>query len=175
MSPSLNSAGSAHRRSPGAGMPRHHALGTGSRAVRRRLRPGAQRSSPKLPARGGSVDLAGHQHHHQRGEVVRPAIDLDQDYNADWYGRVGHFGIREHAMGSILSGIKAPGPTRAFGGTFLRFSYMAVRRVADDIDIITSSDARLDRSQRGRTHPPTDRTSSPGVAGPSRSCRWFAG
>jgi transketolase len=33
-----------------------------------------------------------------------------------------HFGIREHAMGSILNGIVLHGPTRAFGGTFLIFS-----------------------------------------------------
>ena len=33
-----------------------------------------------------------------------------------------HFGIREHAMGSIINGIVLHGPTRAFGGTFLIFS-----------------------------------------------------
>jgi transketolase len=38
------------------------------------------------------------------------------------YGRVIHFGIREHAMGSILNGITLHGLTRAFGGTFLVFS-----------------------------------------------------
>jgi transketolase len=44
-----------------------------------------------------------------------------------------HFGIREHAMGSILNGIVLHGGTRAFGGTFLVFSdYMrgAVRLAA---------------------------------------------
>ncbi|MCU1534178.1 MAG: transketolase [Glaciihabitans sp.] len=48
-------------------------------------------------------------------------------------GRVLHFGIREHAMGSILNGIVLHGNTRPFGGTFLIFSdYMrpAVRLAA---------------------------------------------
>ncbi len=43
-------------------------------------------------------------------------------WTADPYGRVMHFGIREHAMGSILNGIALHGKTRAFGGTFLIFS-----------------------------------------------------
>ena len=49
------------------------------------------------------------------------------------YGRIIHFGIREHAMGSILNGIALHGLTRAFGGTFAVFSdYMrgAVRLAA---------------------------------------------
>ena len=49
------------------------------------------------------------------------------------YGRILHFGIREHAMGSILNGIAVDGLTRAFGGTFMVFSdYMrgAVRLAA---------------------------------------------
>ena len=33
-----------------------------------------------------------------------------------------HFGIREHAMGSIMNGIALHGGTRVFGGTFLVFS-----------------------------------------------------
>jgi transketolase len=44
-----------------------------------------------------------------------------------------HFGIREHAMGSILNGIALHGGTRPYGGTFLTFSdYMrgAVRLAA---------------------------------------------
>ena len=48
-------------------------------------------------------------------------------------GRILHFGVREHAMGSILNGIKLSGVTRPFGGTFLVFSdYMrpAVRLAA---------------------------------------------
>ena len=49
------------------------------------------------------------------------------------YGRVLHFGVREHAMGGILNGIVLHGATRPYGGTFLIFSdYMrpAVRLAA---------------------------------------------
>lgn len=42
--------------------------------------------------------------------------------NASPYGRVVHFGVREHAMGAILNGIALHGLTRPFGGTFLVFS-----------------------------------------------------
>ena len=55
------------------------------------------------------------------------------EWTANRYGRVLHFGIREHAMGSILNGITLSGHTRPFGGTFLIFSdYMrpAVRLAA---------------------------------------------
>lgn len=48
-------------------------------------------------------------------------------------GRILHFGVREHAMGSILNGIRLSGLSRPFGGTFLVFSdYMrpAVRLAA---------------------------------------------
>ena len=38
------------------------------------------------------------------------------------YGRILHFGIREHGMGSILNGIALHGNTRVFGATFLVFS-----------------------------------------------------
>ena len=53
--------------------------------------------------------------------------------NATPYGRIIHFGIREHAMGAIVNGIALGSLTRAFGGTFLVFSdYMrgAVRLAA---------------------------------------------
>lgn len=38
------------------------------------------------------------------------------------YGRLVHFGVREHAMGAALNGIALHGLTRPFGGTFLVFS-----------------------------------------------------
>lgn len=41
---------------------------------------------------------------------------------ASTFGRVIHFGIREHAMGSILNGMALHGLVRPFGGTFLVFS-----------------------------------------------------
>ncbi len=48
-------------------------------------------------------------------------------------GRTMHFGVREHAMGSILNGMALHGGVRGFGGTFLIFSdYMrpAIRLAA---------------------------------------------
>ena len=82
------------------------------------------------------------------------------------YGRILHFGIREHAMGSILNGIALHGATRPYGGTFLVFSdYMrpAVRLAALSQDAgHLRLDARLDRPRRGRPDPPAGR--APGRA-----------
>ena len=91
--------------------------------------------APKLPELwGGSADLAGSNNTTINGvRSFGPPSISTEDYTADWYGRVLHFGIREHAMGAILSGIVLHGPTRAFGGTFMQFSdYMrpAVRLAA---------------------------------------------
>ena len=41
---------------------------------------------------------------------------------ANPYGRIIHFGIREHAMGAIMNGVALHGLTRPFGGTFFVFS-----------------------------------------------------
>ena len=81
--------------------------------------------------------------------------------NATWYGRTLHFGIREHAMGSILSGIVLHGPTRAYGGTFLQFSdYMrpAVRLAAlMDIDTIyVWTHDSIGLGEDGPTHQPIE-------------------
>jgi transketolase len=40
----------------------------------------------------------------------------------DFAGRNFHFGVREHAMGSVLNGIALHGGFRVYGGTFLVFS-----------------------------------------------------
>lgn len=84
----------------------------------------------KLPELwGGSADLA-----ESNNTTIEGAPDfLPTVHGGDPYGRVLHFGIREHAMGAILNGIVLHGPTRPFGGTFLVFSdYMrpAVRLAA---------------------------------------------
>jgi len=81
---------------------------------------------------GGSADLA---------ESNNTTIDGGKSFmpagcglpDTSPYGRILHFGIREHAMGSILNGIALDTLTRPFGGTFLVFSdYMrgAVRLTA---------------------------------------------
>ena len=81
---------------------------------------------------GGSADLADSNNTTiDGGNSFLPATSAMK--NADPYGRIIHFGIREHAMGSILNGITLHGLTRSFGGTFAVFSdYMrpAVRLAA---------------------------------------------
>lgn len=83
---------------------------------------------------GGSADLAGSNNTTIPGAAsFVPASHSTSTWTGDQYGRVLHFGIREHAMGSILNGIQLHGNTRSYGGTFLIFSdYMrpAVRLAA---------------------------------------------
>jgi len=91
--------------------------------------------APVLPELwGGSADLAGSNNTTMKGEPsFLPAKRSTHEFSGDIYGRTLHFGIREHAMGSILSGIVLHGLTRAYGGTFFTFSdYMrgAVRLAA---------------------------------------------
>ena len=81
---------------------------------------------------GGSADLAGSNNTSIKGggSFLPASSSID---GANPYGRIIHFGIREHAMGSILNGITLHGLTRSFGGTFAVFSdYMrpAVRLAA---------------------------------------------
>ncbi|HEY3258819.1 MAG TPA: transketolase C-terminal domain-containing protein, partial [Pseudonocardiaceae bacterium] len=62
-----------------------------------------------------------------------PGIETKEWGKTNPYGRILHFGVREHAMAAALSGIVLHGPTRPYGGTFLIFSdYMrpAVRLAA---------------------------------------------
>jgi transketolase len=82
--------------------------------------------APSLPELvGGSADLA---------PSNKTLIDGGGDVTSDARGnRNLRFGIREHAMGSILNGMALHGGLRPFGGTFLVFSdYMrpAIRLAA---------------------------------------------
>lgn len=83
---------------------------------------------------GGSADLADSNLTTIKGaKSFVPSEWSTHEWSGDQFGRVLHFGIREHAMASILNGITLHGNTRAFGGTFLIFSdYMrpAVRLAA---------------------------------------------
>ena len=83
---------------------------------------------------GGSADLAESNNTTMKGaDSFGPTAAATEEWKANPYGRTLHFGIREHAMGAILSGIALHGPTRPYGGTFLQFSdYMrgAVRLAA---------------------------------------------
>ena len=91
--------------------------------------------APRLPELwGGSADLAGSNNTTPKGEPsFIPEEASTKDFTGNEYGRVLHFGIREHAMGSVMNGIALHGGTRVYGGTFLVFSdYMrpAVRLAA---------------------------------------------
>jgi transketolase len=77
------------------------------------------------------------------------------------YGRIIHFGIREHTMGAILNGIALGGLTRPFGGTFLVFSdYMrgAVRLAAlmqAPVTYVWTHDS-IGLGEDGPTHQPVE-------------------
>jgi len=80
--------------------------------------------APLLPELwGGSADLGGSNSTIIKGEAsfLPEGVTVD-GFTGDPYGRVLHFGIREHAMGSIVNGIALDGLTRPFGATFLVFS-----------------------------------------------------
>ena len=91
--------------------------------------------APVLPELwGGSADLAGSNNTTPKGEPsFLPEEHSTKKFSGNVYGRVLHFGIREHGMGSVMNGIAVHGGTRVYGGTFLTFSdYMrpAVRLAA---------------------------------------------
>ena len=70
---------------------------------------------------GGSADLAESNNTTIEGGLsFLPKDSLMK--NADPYGRIIHFGIREHAMGAILNGAALHGLVKPFAGTFLVFS-----------------------------------------------------
>lgn len=72
---------------------------------------------------GGSADLAESNLTTMKGaDSFGPTEASTKEWKANPYGRTLHFGIREHAMGSILNGIVLHGPTRPYGATFLVFS-----------------------------------------------------
>ena len=72
---------------------------------------------------GGSADLAESNLSTIKGAAsFIPTQWSTHEWSGNPYGRVLHFGIREHAMGAIVNGIVLHGPTRPFGGTFLIFS-----------------------------------------------------
>ena len=137
----------------------------GSKAVATRAASGDVLSAigPKLPELwGGSADLAGSNNTTMKGATsFGPPSITTEDWTATWYGRTLHFGIREHGMGAILSGIVLHGPTRAYGGTFLQFAdYMrpAVRLAAlMDIDpIYVWTHDSIGLGEDGPTHQPIE-------------------
>ena len=102
---------------------------------------------------GGSADLTPSNNTH---------FTDAQDYSPQTpAGRYIRFGVREHAMGSILNGLNVGGTLRAYGGTFLVFSdYMrAAIRVAalsnyPSIYVFTHDSIGL--GEDGPTHQPVE-------------------
>lgn len=111
---------------------------------------------------GGSADLAeSNLTTITSAKSFIPSQWSTHEWSGDVYGRVLHFGIREHAMAAILNGIALHGNTRAFGGTFLIFSdYMrpAVRLAAlmktPSIFVWTHDSVAL--GEDGPTHQPIE-------------------
>ncbi|HEY2555733.1 MAG TPA: transketolase [Diaminobutyricibacter sp.] len=111
---------------------------------------------------GGSADLAESNNTTIEGAAsFVPTEHSTHEWTGNPYGRVLHFGIREHAMAAIINGIVLHGPTRAFGGTFLIFSdYMrpAVRLSAlmrvPSIFVWTHDSVAL--GEDGPTHQPIE-------------------
>lgn len=72
---------------------------------------------------GGSADLAGSNNTTiDNAKSFIPANRSTDMWEGSPYGRVLHFGIREHAAAAIVNGIVMSTQTRAFSGTFLIFS-----------------------------------------------------
>jgi transketolase len=114
--------------------------------------------APKLPELlGGSADLA---------PSNNTKIDGTPAFQKDSYaGRNFHFGVREHAMGSILNGMAIFGGLIPYGATFLVFAdYMraAIRLAAlshyPSIFIFTHDSVGL--GEDGPTHQPVEHLTS---------------
>ncbi|MDY3127688.1 MAG: transketolase [Corynebacterium sp.] len=112
---------------------------------------------------GGSADLAG-----SNNTVIKgaPSFGPESITTGTWTtdplrGRNLHFGIREHAMASILNGIALHGNTRPYGGTFLIFSeyqFAAVRLgalMSTDTYYVWTHDS-IGLGEDGPTHQPVE-------------------
>ena len=110
--------------------------------------------APHLPMLiGGSADL---------GVSNNTDIKGGGDFEAETYdGRILHFGVREHAMGSTLTGMSLNGGLIPFGGTFLTFSdYMrpAIRLAAlSEVQVIyVFTHDSVGLGEDGPTHQPIE-------------------
>ncbi|MBL8998593.1 MAG: transketolase [Gemmatimonadetes bacterium] len=114
--------------------------------------------APAIPELiGGSADLTGSNLTLIKGNAVFSATQRS--------GRNFHFGIREHAMGSVMSGMALHGGIIPYGGTFLVFAdYMrpAIRLAAlmkqQCIYVFTHDSIGL--GEDGPTHQPVEHLSS---------------
>jgi transketolase len=132
----------------------------GSKPIATRAASGAvlDAIAPKIPTLlGGSADLTP-----SNNTLPKIARAVTRE---DFTGRYLHFGVREHAMGSILNGLALHGGVRPYGGTFLIFSdYMrpAIRLAAlmklPVIFVFTHDSIGL--GEDGPTHQPVEQISS---------------
>ncbi|GGC88470.1 transketolase [Tersicoccus solisilvae] len=115
---------------------------------------------------GGSADLAESNNTTIEGA---PSFVPESRQTAMWqgnpYGRVLHFGIREHAAAAIVNGISLHFPTRPFAGTFLIFSdyqrpalRLAALMGAPSIFVWTHDSIGL--GEDGPTHQPVEHLSA---------------
>ena len=113
---------------------------------------------PNVPSLvGGGADLTGN-----TGTMIKDAGILSRDTPG---GRLIHYGVREHAMGSIMTGMAAHGGLLPVGGTFFVFSdYMrgAVRVAAiSDVKVIYSwTHDSIGVGEDGPTHQPIEQLAS---------------
>ncbi|MEO8156923.1 MAG: transketolase [Betaproteobacteria bacterium] len=129
--------------------------------------------APRLPALiGGSADLDPSTHTALKGlgDFESPGGAVSDKQGSDgggwsYAGRNLHFGVREHAMGSIVNGLAAHGGTVPFGATFLVFSdYMrpAIRLAAlmglHVIYVFTHDSIAV--GEDGATHQPVEQLAS---------------
>jgi transketolase len=102
---------------------------------------------------GGSADL---------GVSNNTDIKESHSFEADAYdGRILHFGVREHAMGSTLTGMSLNGGLIPYGGTFMTFSdYMrpAIRLAAlSEVQVIyVFTHDSVGLGEDGPTHQPIE-------------------
>jgi len=110
--------------------------------------------APVMPALiGGSADLG-----------VSNNTDIKSSHSfapGNYEGRILHFGVREHAMGSALTGISLSGGLIPFAGTFLTFSdYMrpAIRLAAlSEVQVIyVFTHDSVGLGEDGPTHQPIE-------------------
>lgn len=106
---------------------------------------------------GGSADLGGSNKTDIKGaDSLLPATPM---------GRVVHYGVREHAMGSIMNGMTLHGGVRPYAGTFLIFSeYMRppIRLAAlmeQPVTYVFSHDS-IGLGEDGPTHQPVEQMAS---------------
>jgi transketolase len=106
---------------------------------------------------GGSADLAPSTETYLKGYA-----DIG---TRDFAGRNFHFGVREHAMGSVMNGVTAHGGLRIYGGTFFVFSdYMrpAVRMAAiQELPVVyVWTHDSIGLGEDGPTHQPVEHLAS---------------